>query len=350
VRPVEKQKWLSRYLLRCIRAARESLAAYTRKAIVFMMFRLLFAPLFAACAGLVITVTAAGSDPAYPPGSRVGLEVPGDLKPSTRVPGFEDTEHKASIAILDLPASAYTELETATFARLPQDFQQAKRESFPFASGIGILVSGITQKDGAAVHRWSLLAQAVGGSVHDLTTLINVEVPESALSVYSDAVIRKALASVAFRPAPIQEQLSLLPFRFADLAGFEVIQVTPTGTVVLADKASDGTASRPIMIVSVGRGGPAEASDRGRFARDLVTTAPVRDLSIRSADPMRINNAPGYEIRAEGKDPAGKALSMVQWLRFGAGGYLRIIGAGPSGDWNQIFSRFRAVRDGIDMK
>jgi hypothetical protein len=31
-----------------------------------------------------------------------------------------------------------------------------------------------------------------------------VEVPESAFSVYSDAVVRKALASVTFRPAPVE--------------------------------------------------------------------------------------------------------------------------------------------------
>ena len=136
------------------------------------------------------------------------------------------------------------------------------------------------QKDGTTLHRWSFLAQAVGTTVRDLTALINVEVPESALSVYSDAVVRKALASVTFRPAPIKEQLSMLPFRFGDLAGFEVVQVMPTGTVVLADKTDEKTVSRPVMIVSVGRGGPADSTDRGRFARDLVATTPVRELSI----------------------------------------------------------------------
>ena len=53
------------------------------------------------------------------------------------------------------------------------------------------------------MHRWSLLATGIGPSVPNLTMLVNVEVPESALSVYSDAVVRKALTSVTFRPAPI---------------------------------------------------------------------------------------------------------------------------------------------------
>lgn len=306
--------------------------------------------MFAAWVGSLTFVGTAGSEPAYPPGSRVGLELPGDLRASTQIPGFEDAERKVSIAILDLPSSAYFELETAAFNKLPQDLQQAKRESFPFANGIGFLITGFVQKDGVTLHRWSFLAQATGGTVRDLTTLINVEVPESALSIYSDAVVRKALASVTFRPAPIKEQLSLLPFHFGDLAGFEVVQVMPTGTVILADSADEKTVSRPVMIVSVGRGAPTDSSDRSRFARDLVANAPVRDLSIKSAEPMRINNAAGYEIRAEGKDPAGQSFSLVQWLRFGAGGYLRIIGTGPSSKWDQMFARFRAVRDGIDIR
>ena len=314
------------------------------------MVRRLIACFFAAWAGSLTFFATAASEPAYPPGSRVGLEVPGDLKPSIRIPGFEDAERKVSIAILDLPASAYFELETAAFTKLPQDLQQPKRESFPFDSGVGFLITGITQKDGITVHRWSFLAQAVGSTVRDLTALINVEVPEDALSVYSDAVVRKALASVTFRPAPIKEQLGLLPFRFGELAGFDVMQVIPTGTVILADKTDEKTIGRPVMIVSVGRGAPADPSDRGRFARDLVATAAIRELSIKSAESMRINNAAGHEIRAEGKDPSGQPVSLVQWMRFGSGGYLRIVGAGPSSEWDKMFGRFRAVRDGIDIR
>jgi hypothetical protein len=314
------------------------------------MVRRLIACLFAAWAGSLTFVSTAGSETVYLPGSRVGLELPSDLKPSTRFPGFEDADRKVSIAVLDLPASAYFELETAAFSKLPSDLQQAKRESFPFATGIGFLISGVMRKDGTTLHRWSLLAQAVGDRVQNLTTLINVEVPESALTVYSDAVVRQALASVTFRPAPIQEQLGLLPFKFDDFAGFEVLQVTPTGTVVLADKPEDKSTDRSMMIVSIGRGSPSDAADRNRFARDLVITAPVRDLNIKSAEPMRIKSAAGHEIRAEGTDPAGKPVSMVQWLRFGSGGYLRIVGAAPAKEWDQIFGRFRTVRDAIEMR
>ena len=313
------------------------------------MFHRLLVFLFAGWAALAGVGPAAHSEPLFPPGLRVGLEPPGDMGLSSRFPGFEDTGRNAVMTILDLPASAYRELETAAFNKTQPGLQDAKRESFPFASGIGFLITSTGRQNDVTVHRWSLLAMAVG-SVQNLTVLINVEVPESALSIYSDAVIRKALASVTFRPAPIQEQLSLMPFKFRELAGFQVMQVSPTGSVILSEEKSDGNEPQPFMIVSIERNGPAEPADRALFARDLLANAPVRELTLQSAEPMRISGAPGHEIRAQAKGPRGDAVSLVQWLRFGTGGFLRIIGVSPVDKWDQSFGRFRTVRDGIDAR
>jgi hypothetical protein len=41
---------------------------------------------------------------------------------------------------------------------------------------------------------------------------------------------------------------------------------------------------------------------------------------------------------------------MVQWLRFGSGGFLRIVAISPSDQWDTMFERFRAIRDGIEMR
>jgi hypothetical protein len=314
------------------------------------MLRRLFVYVLLAGAGLASLAPGAIAEPVFPPGLRVGMEPPVGMTPSTRFPGFEDTGLNAVITILDLPLSAYHELETAAFNKIQRDLEQPKRESFPFESGIGFLISGTAHQNGVAMRRWSLLAQAVGGSVQNLTALINVEVPESALSVYSDAIIRKALASVTFRPAPIQEQLALLPFKLGDLAGFRAVQISPMGGIILAETTPDSPGPQSFMVISVERGGPADPNDRSRFARDLMVNAPVRDLSLQSAEPMRIGGAPGHEIRAVGKGPAGDSVSMVQWLRFGSNGYLRVIGVSPTDKWEQSFSRFRAVRDGIEAR
>jgi hypothetical protein len=224
-----------------------------------------------------------------------------------------------------------------------------KRESFPFANGVGILLTGQAQENGVAVDRWFLLATAVGKNP-SLATLINVEVPVAARAVYPDAVIRKTLASVTFRPIPIEEQLGLLPFKLGDLAGFRVMQALPEGAVILTEGPSDDISMQPYMIVSVGRGTPIEPGERGRFARDLLSSAPLRDLTVQSAEAMRIGGAQGYEIRAKATGPRGDGVSVVQWLRFGGGGYLRIVGLSSQDAWGQMFTRFRAVRDGIEPR
>lgn len=312
-----------------------------------MLPRLLVA-LLAVWAGLSILSPAVSAEPVFPPGLRIGLEPAGDLKLSTRFPGFEDADRKVAISILDLPARAYEEIERSAFASNQRGLTNLKRESFPFGSGLGFLISGQAQEQGVTLHKWFLLATAVGG-VRDLAVLINVEVPEAAAAVYSDAVIRKVLASVTFRQTPLQEQLGLLPFKLNELAGFRVIQALPAGGVILTDGSSDDISRQPYMIVSVGGGAPAEPADRGKFARELLAAAPLRELTVTSAEPMRIGGSQGFEIRAQAKGLDGGPILLAQWVRFGSGGFLRIVGVGRKDDWDALFTRFRAVRDGIEL-
>lgn len=298
----------------------------------------------------IAAIAPALAEPVYPPGLRVGLEPPGDLVVSKRFSGFEDVDRKAGITVLDLPARAYVEMERSAFDKNQQGLTGIKRESFPFADGVGILVSGRAEENGITIHKWFLMATSIGDRVPDLATLVGVQVPESALNVYSDTVVRKALASVTFRPTPIKEQLGLLPFALGELAGFRVMQVLPMGGVILTDGPTDDITNQPYMIVSIGKGAPVAAGDRDRFARDVLSTAPLRALRVRLSEPMRISGSSGHEIRADAEGPRGDALALVQWVRFGGGGYLRIIGVTGKDRWDALFTRFRAVRDGIDLR
>ena len=289
------------------------------------------------------------ADPVFPPGLRIGLEPPGDLTLSKRFPGFEDADRKVAITMLDLPARAYEELERSAFAKIQPGLVDVKRASFPFASGIGFLISGLTRDNGVTLHKWFLLATAAGGA-GELAMLINVEVPEAAHAVYSDAVIRKALASVTFRPTPVQEQLGLLPFKLNEMSGFRLMQVMPAGGVILIEGPTDDITKQPYMIVSIGSGAPSEASERGKFAREMLSSAPLRDITVTLAEPMRIGGLQGYEVRAQAKGLDGAPVNLVQWLRFGSGGFLRVIGVSRSDNWDTLFTRFRAVRDGIELR
>jgi hypothetical protein len=306
------------------------------------------AAIFAIWAGLSI-LNPASAEPVFPPGLRVGLEPQADLIPSKHFNGFEDPDRHVAISILDLPARAYEDIERSAFADVLPGLTDVKRESFPFASGIGFLVSGQATVKGVVLHKWFLLAIAFGGA-QNLTALVNVEVPEPARAIYTDAVIRKALASVTFRPTPVLEQLGLLPFKLNEMSGFRVMQAMPEGGVILIDGPADNINKQPYMIISVGAGAPDEPGDREKFAREMLSTAPLRALSVTVADPMRIGGSPGFEIRAQAKGLDGGPVTMVQWVRFGSGGFLRIIGVSGKNDWDALFTRFRAVRDGIEMR
>ena len=70
-----------------------------------------------------------------------------------------------------------------------------------------------------------------------------------------------------------------------------------------------------------------------------------------SSEPMRIGGQPGHELRATGKDAkTGAEIEIVQWLRFGSGAYLLMLGFAPKDDWVKALARFRAVRDGLDSR
>jgi hypothetical protein len=43
-------------------------------------------------------------------------------------------------------------------------------------------------------------------------------------------------------------------------------------------------------------------------------------------------------------------VQIVQWLRFGTGGYVHIIGFAKKAGWTDTFMRFRAVRDGVTSR
>jgi hypothetical protein len=196
--------------------------------------------------------------------------------------------------------------------------------------------------------RWLLLTTPAGLK-QDLVALINVNVPETASKIYSDDVVRKMLASTVIREPPIAEQLSLIPFKIDDLAGFRVIRVMPD-SVLLAEGQSDDNPQNPYMVVSVGRASPQQLDDRPRFARDMLGRTPLKELTLQSADDMRIGGSPGFEIRGKAQSLQDTPVSMVQWVRFMGGGYIRIVGVSPTTKWDEMFGRFRAVRDGITMR
>jgi hypothetical protein len=301
-------------------------------------------------AGAMIPAAAAQIE--FPLASPLGLAPPRGLRASTSFPGFEDRTNNVFIRLVALPAHAFAEIEkTMTKEALrKQGITVEKRETFALAGGKGLLVVAEQKADSIRLRKWVLIAPL--GAV---TALVSFEMPREAARLYPEAAIRAALASVTARSeVPIEEQLALLPFKLGDLAGFRLVRVVPGMALQLTDgpKNTLDAYEQPHLVISIATGAPQRPDDRGHFARlALSGLPPLKDLRVLSSESMRLGSQPGHEIRAEGRAAStGTEIEIVQWLRFGSGAYIRILGLAPKENWTPSFMRFRAVRDSLEPR
>jgi hypothetical protein len=75
------------------------------------------------------------------------------------------------------------------------------------------------------------------------------------------------------------------------------------------------------------------------------------NVHITISEPLRINNQSGFQTVAQAKDArTGGDVMVAQWLRFGGGGFLQMIGMAAADKWPDAQTRLRTVRDSIDIK
>jgi len=315
-----------------------------------------FAAVFAL---MVLAMPARAADPIFPPGSRIGLVPPVGMVASDTFAGFSDPNKDAAILITTLPAAAYSRIEKTldTDALRKQGVSLDKREPMQLSVGKGFLLTGRQVADKARYRKWLLVAAA-----GDLTALVTVQVPEQD-DAYPDRVVRAALATLSVRPTvPQEEELSLLPFAVGELAGFHVDGVLRGRVLVLSDSQSEGlqdSSKEPFegslnarLLVAAVPGGPTEPDDRANFARSSFNEiAGIRNVHVTMSEPLRIGGQPGYQTMAEARDAhTGTDVMVVQWLRFGSGGFLQMIGVARADTWTRVLARLRTVRDSIEPK
>jgi hypothetical protein len=301
---------------------------------------------------LALLSAAQAADVVFPAGSRVGLAPPPGLSKSSNFQGFEDAEHNVAMIIAALPREAHWDLQRSTSAEelKKRGLTFETREDQKLTDGEASLVIAHQEVEKMKLRKWifAVLAQ-------DLIALVTVQVPDDAAKLYPDSAIRTALSSVAIRATvPVEEQLSLLPFRVGELAQFRIAGVIPGRAIMLTDSHTDnlGPDVDTHIVVAVAPGGPGQAANREAFARDRFGEIPyLKDVHVNSAEPLRIGGQPGHQVMAVGKDMrTGNDINVVQWLRFGSGAYIQMIAVARSSAWIPAYARFRQVRDGIDLQ
>jgi len=304
---------------------------------------------------MAFAVPAQAADALFPPGSRIGLVPPAGMTPGQSFQGFGDRQRDAAILITALPADAYGPLEKTGVPDVlhTQGITVDKREPIDLKAGKGFLIIGTAVTDKKRYRKWLLVA-----ALDDLTALVSVQAPEQD-STYSDEILRAALATLTVRATvPDAERLSLVPFTVGDLAGFHVGEVLPGRALLLIDARGNHDAEAsgfPLnarLLIAALPGGPAEPNDWANFARETFDSiVGIKDVQVQMSEPLRISSQSGYQTLDKAKE--GKTdtdIMVVQWLRFGTGGFMQMIGISRADVWSDEFPRLRAVRDSIDPK
>jgi len=325
------------------------------------------------------TAPALAADPVFPTGSRLGLVPPTGMTVSHTFMGFEDRFRNAAILLATFPTEAYPQLDNSM---VPEKLKQQnlnieKREPISLADGHGFLLSGTQTINNAPYRKFMLVA-----STGNLTALVTVQVPEQDPS-YTDQIIHDALATLTVRVVPEAETLSLLPFTIGDMAGFRIDDILPSRAVMLVDgppasaqaKTAPATGAKPTeksvpmdkpsgnadrtgrpvnarLLIAAVTGGPADLKDAADFARRTFDQiGGIKKARIQDAEPLRIDGQPGFELLANAQDPeTDEELRVVQWLRFGSGGYLQMVGIARADVWIDEFTRMRKVRDAVTLR
>lgn len=307
--------------------------------------------------GVLLTLLAtalplAAADTVFPPASRVGLTPPEGFVPSANFNGFENADKTAAILISELPSPAYAEIDKAMTpeAMKGQGVDLQGREPITLKSGPAFLAFGRQDREGIASYKWVLVA-----SSSDLTAVVAFQVLDAAKDKFPEATVRAVLASTILRDkVPEAELLGVLPYNVTDLSHFRIVRVLPGNAAMLTEGPKDAIEfpEQPLFLISTGPGAPTEAAERATFARRAFGSLPgLKDIRLTRAEPLRINGQPGFEILAEAKDEKTDTdITIVQWLRFGGGGHLRLLGVARKDAWDKFYPRFRAVRDGIEAR
>lgn len=297
----------------------------------------------------------------FPVGSHIGLAPPPGMVASNSFPGFEDRERKAEIIISQLPGPAYEQfLKSMNSGAIEvPGVANAKREILLTEGGAAHLVTGDQEADGMKIRKWLMITRrTVASSNVDLTFafVVTAQIPVEAQNIYTDDIIRKSLGSVTLRGViPSAEILDKMPFKLNELADFKGVRSILPGRALMlteSDSAAEPPSDSSVMMVSIGTGAPSQIDERAQFSQNILRNIQgFSNLRLVSAEAMRVGGQPGYEIKLDGNSvPDNTEVTIVQWMRFSGGNFIRFVGVAPKTKWQESFTRFRAVRDGVDLR
>jgi hypothetical protein len=305
----------------------------------------------AAALGFILSAQAAlAAEPVYPPASRIGIVPPADMMVSKRFSGFESEEKAAAINFVEMPAAAYAQLVNGLSkdALKRQGLSETSRENLKLGAKTGVLIGG-TMAGPVPGRKWVMAVKD-----EDLTALVIAQV-RGGQEGYSEAQMREALKSIALRgPVSIEEQISALPFRLGDKAGFRPVRVMAGNSVLFTDGPQDTikAVEQPIVIMAATVNVPVPPQERrNQFAHAALNSNQIlKDIKIERSESFRFKGQDWHEIVAKAVEAeSGQPIVVMQTLRFEPDRYVRMVGLTRVEQRDQNLPRFRTMIDGVDM-
>jgi hypothetical protein len=307
--------------------------------------------LVGAAFGFVLACHAAlAAEPVFPPASRIGIVPPKDMMPSKRFTGFENEEKAAVISFVEMPAEAYEQLVAGLTkdALKRQGLTVTSRENLKLGRNAGVLIAG-AMAGPVQGRKWVLAVKE-----KDMTALVVAQV-RGGQDGYSEAQMRDALKSVALRaPVPLEEQVSALPFRIGDKAGFRPVRVLSGNSVLFTDGPKDTikAVEQPILILATAVAGPLPTAERRQqFAQAALNSNQVLGkVRIERSESFRLKGQEWHEIVAKAVEAeSGQPVTVMQTIRFDSDRYVRMVGMAREEQRDQLLPRFRSVIDSIEV-
>jgi hypothetical protein len=303
-----------------------------------------------ALAGLFLSGGVSAAEIVFPPGSRIGLDPPPGMEVSQRFTGFESRSKNAVITAMEMPAAAFKDLSAGlTVENLKkQGVSVTSRETFKVGDGDAVLVEGNQVGGNASIRKWLLLVEDPS-----MTALVIAQTLTDGDE--AEREMRDALRTVVLRaPRGLDEQVSALPFRIGDLAGFRPVRVMGGNSLLLTEGPDDvgvGEPAQPVLMVAHSTAVPPR-DQRDAFARAaLRSNDTIKDVTIERAQSFRQRGADWHEIVARATSVvSGQPVIVSQALRFAPDHYLRVLGMVQADGRERTMSRFRAVSDSVEPK
>ncbi|KQO48955.1 MULTISPECIES: hypothetical protein [unclassified Methylobacterium] len=294
------------------------------------------------------------ADAIFPPSSRFGFTPASDMTLSKRFSGFERMEGGATLSIVELPSTAFVDLEKSfTDENLrTQGFVVATREAIKVAGDVdAVLFTGEQPApEGAntpAIRKWLLL---VGD-----TTVTGIIIAQTVPDAETPETMRNMLTSVKIRPElTLDEQVAALPFRIRESAGFRPVRVLAGNSVLMTQGPKDQMLNleQPILVLAQAVQQPPQPEQRDAFARAaLYSNQTMKDFAVERSQTYRQNGVDWHEIVARAVDgPSNTPVVVSQTIRFAPDGYLRALGVVRADQRSAMLSKFREVIDSVEVK